>query len=223
MSKQDFDIKVENEKLEERDDREDYDYEGNPLFKIVNIVGTVEVEISKEIDLTQIARTQPDVEYNPERFPGLVMRIEKPHATSLIFSNGKMVLTGLKDVLDADKVVKKILKNIRKSGLDVRNPKITPQNIVATGDLHVNIDLNIAVMILENAMYEPEVFPGLIYKMHNPNIVFNIFSTGRFVCLGAKEKETIKEGILKLKKQVHELGVVRKNLDSIDNENMSFL
>ena len=208
---------------EEEDEWEDYDYEANLDYKIENVVGTVVVEITEKIDLNQIARKLPDVEYNPERFPGLVMRIEKPRATILIFSTGKMVVTGLRKASESGKVVQKVIKNIKKAGIDVKNPVITIQNIVASGDLHTNIDLNMAAIVMEYAMYEPEVFPGLIYRMQDPKTVFLIFSTGRIVCTGAKEKSIVREAVLKLNKEVRELGIAKKNLDSIDYEDISFL
>jgi len=222
MSKE-FDDEFDEFEDDEEDEWKDYDYEANLDYKIENVVGTVTVEIDEKIDLNQIARKQPDVEYNPERFPGLVMRIEKPRATILIFSTGKMVVTGLRKASEADKVVQKVIKNIRKAGIEVRNPKITIQNIVASGDLHTNVDLNMAAIVMEYAMYEPEVFPGLIYRMQEPKTVFLIFSTGRIVCTGAKEKETVREAVLELNKQVREYGVAKKNLDSIDYEDISFL
>ncbi|HUW91493.1 MAG TPA: hypothetical protein VMV43_13365, partial [Candidatus Nanopelagicaceae bacterium] len=94
----------------EVDDKEGLDY------KIENVVATVVVEITEKIDLNIIARKHADVEYNPERFPGLVMRILKPKATILIFSTGKMVVTGMRKASEADRVVEKVLKNIRKAG-----------------------------------------------------------------------------------------------------------
>jgi len=208
---------------EEEDEWEDYDYEANLDYKIENVVGTVVVEITEKVDLNQIARKLPDVEYNPERFPGLVMRIEKPRATILIFSTGKMVITGLRKASESGKVVQKVIKNIKKAGIDVKNPVITIQNIVASGDLHTNIDLNMAAIVMEYAMYEPEVFPGLIYRMQDPKTVFLIFSTGRIVCTGAKNKSVVREAVLKLNKEVRELGIAKKNLDSIDYEDISFL
>lgn len=208
---------------EEEDEWEDYDYEANLDYKIENVVGTVVVEITEKVDLNLIARKLPDVEYNPERFPGLVMRIEKPRATILIFSTGKMVVTGLRKASESGKVVQKVIKNIKKAGIDVKNPVITIQNIVASGDLHTNIDLNMAAIVMEYAMYEPEVFPGLIYRMQDPKTVFLIFSTGRIVCTGAKEKNIVREAVLKLNKEVRELGIAKKNLDSIDYEDISFL
>lgn len=223
MSEEEFNEDYDSKEGEGEDEWEDYDYEANLDYKIENVVGTVVVEIDEKIDLNQIARRQPDVEYNPERFPGLVMRIEKPRATILIFSTGKMVVTGLRKASESDKVVQKVIKNIKKAGIDVRNPVITIQNIVASGDLHTNIDLNMAAIVMEYAMYEPEVFPGLIYRMQDPKTVFLIFSTGRIVCTGAKEKSIVRDAVLKLNKQVRELGVAKKSLDSIDYEDISFL
>jgi transcription initiation factor TFIID TATA-box-binding protein len=192
-------------------------------YKIENVVATVVVEITEKIDLNIIARKHADVEYNPERFPGLVMRILKPKATILIFSTGKMVVTGLRKASEAGRVVEKVVKNIKKAGIKVSNPEITVQNIVASGDLHTNIDLNMAAIVMEYAMYEPEVFPGLIYRMQDPKTVFLIFSTGRIVCTGAKKKEIVREAVKKLNKEVRELGVAKKDLGNPDYQDITFI
>jgi transcription initiation factor TFIID TATA-box-binding protein len=192
-------------------------------YKIENVVATVVVEITEKIDLNQIARRHADVEYNPERFPGLVMRIEKPRATILIFSTGKMVVTGLRKAAEAPRVVEKVVKNIKKAGIKVSNPEITIQNIVASGDLHTNIDLNMAAIVMEYAMYEPEVFPGLIYRMQEPKTVFLIFSTGRIVCTGAKKKEIVREAVLKLNHEVRELGVAKKDIGTSNYQDITFI
>ena len=214
-------IKDEEEEIkdekDEIEDGEDLDY------KIENVVATVVVEITEKIDLNIIARKHADVEYNPERFPGLVMRILKPKATILIFSTGKMVVTGLRKANEAGQVVEKVLKNIRKAGIKVSNPEITIQNIVASGDLHTNIDLNMAAIVMEYAMYEPEVFPGLIYRMQDPKTVFLIFSTGRIVCTGAKKKEIVREAVKKLNKEVRKLGVAKKDLGNPDYQDITFI
>lgn len=209
--------------LEEEEEEEELDYESDLDYKIENVVATVVVEITEKIDLNQIARKHAEVEYNPERFPGLVMRIEKPRATILIFSTGKMVVTGLRKAAEAERVVEKVVKNIRKAGIKVANPEITIQNIVASGDLHTNIDLNMAAIVMEYAMYEPEVFPGLIYRMQDPKTVFLIFSTGRIVCTGAKQKEIVRDAVKKLNQQVRDLGVAKKELDSSDYQDITFI
>ena len=163
------------------EEEEEYDFEANPDYKIENVVATVVMEITEKIDLNILAKKYVNAEYNPERFPGLVMRITEPKATFLIFSTGKMVVTGLRKAEEASPGVEKVIKKIKKAGIKVANPVITIQNIVASGDLHTQIDLNMAAIIMEFAMYEPEVFPGLIYRMQVPKTVFLIFSTGRIV------------------------------------------
>ena len=215
--------KVVEKEEEINDEEEEINGEEGIDYKIENVVATVVVEITEKIDLNIIARKHADVEYNPERFPGLVMRILKPKATILIFSTGKMVVTGMRKASEADKVVEKVLKNIRKAGIKVSNPEITIQNIVASGDLHTNIDLNMAAIVMEYAMYEPEVFPGLIYRMQEPKTVFLIFSTGKIVCTGAKKKEIVREAVKKLNKEVRKLGVAKKDLGNPDYQDITFV
>lgn len=212
-----------NKKLKVEDEWEGYDYIANLTYKIENVVGTVVTDIIKPVDLNLIAAHDESVQYNPERFPGLVMRIEKPRGTALIFSTGKMVITGLRAASEANKVVQKIIKNIKKVGIEMKNPVITVQNIVASGDLHTNIDLNMATVVMDDAMYEPEVFPGLIYRMQDPKTVFLVFSTGRIVCTGAKTKQTVREAVLKLNKYVREIGIAKKNLEPYDYGEFDFL
>jgi transcription initiation factor TFIID TATA-box-binding protein len=192
-------------------------------YKIENVVATVIMEITEKIDLTKIARKYEDAEYNPERFPGLVMRITDPKATFLIFSTGKMVITGLRRADEASPGVKKIMKSIKSAGIKVSNPEITIQNIVASGNLHTFIDLNMAAIIMENAMYEPEVFPGLIYRMKDPKTVFLIFSTGKVVCTGAKNKKFVKEAFIKLNIKVRELGIAKENEEKIEYKDITFI
>ncbi|MFO8017538.1 MAG: TATA-box-binding protein [Promethearchaeia archaeon] len=202
---------------------EEYDFEENLDYKIENVVATVVVDIEDKIDLVQITRKYADVEYNPERFPGLIMRITEPKATILIFTTGKMVVTGLRKASEAGAVVSKVIKRIKNAGIKLPEPEITIQNIVASGDLHSFIDLNMAAIIMEYAMYEPEVFPGLIYRMQDPKTVFLIFSTGKIVCTGAKNEEMVREAVLRLNKEVRKLEVAKKDIGGSDFEELSFI
>ena len=192
-------------------------------WTVENVVATVTLglEPGEKIDLNQIARKFSECEYNPERFPGLVMRVVDPKATILIFSTGKMVVTGLRQAAEAGTVVEIVIKNLKQAKVNISTePEITIQNIVASGDLHVPVDLNEASIAMENAMYEPEVFPGLIYRMQEPKTVFLIFSTGRIVCTGAKTKEIVGEAVEKLVEEIKrlELVQVKGDFDIEDNE-----
>jgi len=192
-------------------------------WTVENVVATVTLglEPGEKIDLNQIARKFAECEYNPERFPGLVMRIVDPKATILIFSTGKMVVTGMREAAEAAAVVAIVIKNLKQAGVNITaEPIITIQNIVASGDLHVPVDLNEASITMDNAMYEPEVFPGLIYRMQEPKTVFLIFSTGRIVCTGAKTKEIVGEAVEKLVEEIKrlELTQVKGDFDAGDDE-----
>lgn len=191
-------------------------------FKVENVVATATADIEGKLDLVNIARTIADSEYNPERFPGIVVRIQKPRATFLIFSTGKMVITGLEKDSDAEKAVKKITKKLKKAGIDLSKPTIKIQNIVASGDLHTFIDLNMAAIMMENIMFEPEIFPGLIYRMQDPRAVFLIFSTGKFVCTGVKDNESIAAAVEKLNDSIIQEGfTVRPQAE--DYEEITFI
>jgi len=187
-------------------------------YKINNIVATAKMKITEKIDLIKIARKIRDCEYHPERFPGVIYRDDNPRATFLIFSSGKMVITGLEIVEHAEKAVLKTLKKLKKIGIALNDPEISIQNIVSSGDLHTSINLNKAVLQMECVMYEPEIFPGLIYNMKDPRAVFLLFSTGKFVCTGIKKKKTLKQAILKLKREIKSMDIAREKVFKEDFE-----
>jgi transcription initiation factor TFIID TATA-box-binding protein len=181
-------------------------------YKINNVVATVKLNLNKKLNLTKIARKLCNAEYYPERFPGVIHRQENPRATFLIFSTGKMVVTRIEIVEDVEKVVRKLMKKIKKIGIKPSNLIIVIENIVANGDLHTLINLNKAVLLMDFVMYEPEVFPGLIYNMKNPRAVFLLFSTGKFVCTGIKEKKNLKKAILKLKREINNIDITSEEV-----------
>ncbi|MFQ5832003.1 MAG: TATA-box-binding protein [Candidatus Thorarchaeota archaeon] len=158
--------------------------------KIENIVASV--ILNQRLDLDEIAFTIPNVEYDPGGFPGLVYRLRKPKTATLIFSTGKMVCTGTKSEKEVKRAVRKIVKSLNKAGIRMRGrPAITIQNVVACGSLGVPVDLERAVMTLENSMYEPEQFPGLVYRLKDPKAVVLIFGSGKIVIVGAKCEEQV--------------------------------
>ena len=146
------------------------------------------------LDLRKIALNARNAEYNPKRFAAVIMRIREPKTTALIFSSGKMVCTGAKSE-DASKLAcRKYGKNIQQIGFEVRFKEFKVQNIVAS----CGVGFPIRLENLSNSKshshfctYEPEVFPGLIYRMMSPKIVLLIFVSGKIVLTGAKTREDI--------------------------------
>ena len=171
------------------------------LLIIQNIVATTSLE--EKVSLTKLARTQPNTEYNPDTFPGLVLRIKKPKSAVLVFSSGNLVCTGTKSVVQVKNVVQQVIKQLKKIGVNVTiKPKIKVQNIVASGALDLDLNLNTLALELENTEYEPEQFPGLVYKLKNPTATFLLFSNGKLVCTGTKSKMQLNDSIIQLNKNI---------------------
>jgi transcription initiation factor TFIID TATA-box-binding protein len=167
------------------------------IINIQNVVATA--TLGKDLDLDSIVRAFPGVEYRPERFPGLVYRLKKPKTATLIFSSGKMVCTGAKSERQSRKAVMKVVDELEKNGIVIAGkPTIQTQNIVASVVLGGFIDLEKTTYSLERTMYEPEQFPGLIYRMDEPKVVILIFSSGKLVCTGAKKEEEVYNAVEKL-------------------------
>jgi transcription initiation factor TFIID TATA-box-binding protein len=166
-------------------------------IKIVNIVCSSSLE--HDIHLVKLAETLTNTEYNPEQFPGLVMRIKDPKTSALIFSSGKIVLTGATSLKMVRESINQIIKNIAKIGVKITvTPKITVQNMVASGQIGMVLNLNNLAMKLENAEYEPEQFPGLVYKLPGTRATFLLFSNGKIVCTGTKSETDLRDAVRKL-------------------------
>ncbi len=180
-----------------------------PITKIENIVATVTLD--QTLDLNAIARSVPNIEYDPEEFPGLILRLDKPRLTSLVFNSGKMVVTGAKSTDQLIKGFKKIIRTFVRYGIViVGKPKIQIQNIVASANLNVEVDLEKAAYLLSNTMYEPEQFPGLIHRSDDPKVVILLFSSGKMVITGAKSEEDVEKAVRNIYKKLEELACIRQ-------------
>ena len=170
-------------------------------YKIQNIVATA--SLGKPVPLTKLARTNPNTEYNPETFPGLVLRIKEPKSAVLVFSSGNLVCTGTKSTTQVNQVIQEVIKQLKKIGVTITaKPKITVQNIVASGNISLNLNLNFLALEMENTEYEPEQFPGLVYKLIEPNATFLLFSNGKLVCTGTKNRQQLEQSMAQLLKNV---------------------
>jgi transcription initiation factor TFIID TATA-box-binding protein len=174
-----------------------------PTIKIQNIVASA--ALNQRISLKKIVEKFPHAEYSPKVFPGLVFRLKKPKTATLIFETGKMVCTGAKSEKEAIQAVNKVTKELKTHGIPITNkPAINIQNIVASAELNGEIDLENVVYKLKRVMYEPEQFPGAVYRMDVPKVVFLIFSAGKLVCVGAKKEQDVYEAVGKLQALLEE-------------------
>lgn len=166
-------------------------------INIENVVASA--TLKQNIDLNSVVKAFPSVEYRPEQFPGLVFRLKKPKTATLIFGSGKMVCTGAKSERQAKTAVRKVVRELKNNGIViVGKPIIVVQNIVASASLGGRIDLEKSTYTLGRTMYEPEQFPGLIYRMEEPKVVILLFASGKLVCTGAKHEDEVYESVTKL-------------------------
>lgn len=171
---------------------------------IQNVVASVDLYFKIPLEkVAAVLMTSSEVSYIPEQFPGLVVKIKNPKTSALVFSSGKMVITGAKSAEGIKEAVTALRGTLRQSsttkGPKNKAAKITVQNIVASGNIGFKIDLELAALLLENSMYEPEQFPGLIYRLKKPKTVLLLFQTGNVVCTGAKKEAYVYQAVKHVK------------------------
>lgn len=158
-----------------------------------------------ELDLNSLALVLSGTEYEPKQFPGLVYRLKDPKSATLLFRSGKLVCTGSKTLGQVKKAIETVVSDIKKAGVPIGDsPKIEVQNIVASADLGSPINLSSVVVTLglERVEYEPEVFPGLVYRMSEPKVVILLFGSGKLVCTGARKPQDVEAAVKKIREEL---------------------
>ena len=179
------------------------------VMKIENVVASTSLGV--ELDLPAIVLALDGAEYDPERFPGLIYRLKEPKTATLLFRSGKAVCTGGKSLEQVEMAISKVVKKIEAAGIVVKGkPEIMVQNIVASSDLGAKINLNsIAISIgLEKVEYEPEQFPGLVYRLDSPKVVVLLFGSGKLVCTGARKPEDVEIAVDKITDELKAAGLL---------------
>jgi transcription initiation factor TFIID TATA-box-binding protein len=183
--------------------------EAKKTITIENVVAST--AIGQEIDLKSVTLALDGADYDPEQFPGLVYRTKDPKTAALIFRSGKIVCTGAKSIDDVDRGLDKVFKKMEEVGIKVDSgPEITVQNIVASADLGSVLNLNaIAIGLgLENIEYEPEQFPGLVYRIDKPKVVVLLFGSGKIVVTGGKRLSDAEEAVERIVRELEGLALI---------------
>ncbi len=176
-------------------------------IRIENVVASSTLGV--DIDLEKVAVSLKNIEYEPEQFPGLVFHLDRPKTAALIFGSGKIVCTGAKSIEMVHTAIEATVQKIRETGIEIPpNPPVTVQNIVASGNLHAELNLDAIAVALERTEYEPEQFPGLVYRMTDPKVVVLLFGSGKMVCTGAKTPADAKLAVDRVGKKLSGLGLL---------------
>jgi transcription initiation factor TFIID TATA-box-binding protein len=177
--------------------------------QVVNMV--ISTALEEQINLDKLASTLPNTEYNPEQFPGLIMRIKDPKTSALIFTSGRVVCTGAKNLADAEKSIQRIIESLKKIKVIIKiKPILNVQNMVASGALGYDLNLNKLAITLNNVEYEPEQFPGLVYKIKEPKTSFLLFGNGKIVVTGIKNHESLEQALKVLEQNLGKVMTIPK-------------
>ncbi|VVB53711.1 TATA-box-binding protein [uncultured archaeon] len=173
---------------------------------IENIVSSI--TLYRNIDLEKLTKAVPEIE-NPNKFPGVIYRLQKPKVAMLVFRTGKVICSGARNIDDINAALKQLLSKLRGAGMRVsETPLVEIQNIVASASMNVKVNLDVLAMEAENTEYEPEQFPGLVFRLDKPKTVMLIFRSGRIIITGAKTPEDATKAAKRTRDMVKEYGAV---------------
>ena len=178
--------------------------------EIQNVVATTEID--QKLDLDALARDLNNASYDPSNHPGIIYRVEEPKATAFIFRSGTIVCTGAKSIPDIQEAIHLLLATLHELDITMpEEPDIVVQNIVSSADLGYPLNLNATAigLGLENIEYEPEQFPGLIYRLDEPAVVVLLFGSGKLVITGGQTTDDAGNAVLLVRTRLEDLGLLQ--------------
>jgi transcription initiation factor TFIID TATA-box-binding protein len=185
-----------------------------PKIEVQNIVSFVDLQT--RLDLSKLAIDLPNGEYDPNRFPALIVKLKEPKISFLVFSNGKMNCTGANNISRVEEGVAKLVAQLRGLGVEiVEDPEIKVTNIVSTVDIGLDLNLDEIALNVDNVEYEPEQFPGLVYRPYDwprdskPSVL--VFGTGKLVVAGVQEVSEAKLLVQRLVESLRDAGLITHN------------
>ena len=165
-------------------------------LKIENIVASG--SIAESLDLDTLSEKLAGCRLERKRFPGAVYHMENPKLCVLFFSSGKIVITGIKNLDMFKKGLEAILTQLNDLGIKTLDqPEVSVTNMVCSYNTGIQINLNKLVLTFnyENIEYEPEQFPGLVYRLSDPKIVILLFSSGKLILTGGKNLGDVERAV----------------------------
>jgi len=172
-------------------------------YTIVNLVASA--NLNATLDLYNLAITIPNIEYEPEQFPGAILKLKEPKVSMLLFKNGKVICSGAsseKEISLAIYKASKLIHEIQNTVKIQKGAKYQVVNLVATAALNTTLDLFKIAVESENVEYEPEQFPGAILRIFDPKLTLLLFKNGKLICAGAKKEALLKKGLNKAAKMI---------------------
>jgi transcription initiation factor TFIID TATA-box-binding protein len=170
------------------------------MVDLVNAVGGG--DLNEELDLDELYNEieGENVRYDPEYWPGLYVRFSADSPAIFLFRTGKYNIAGADSLSKLRGVNNKILSLLQNLGIGANAAEFEVRNLVLLDRYSRELDLEQLMLALglENAEYEPEQFPGLLYKCSDITGTFMIFRNGKVILTGANDLEDAKLDLKKL-------------------------
>ena len=164
------------------------------MARVVNM--TIACELHGLFNLKQIAERNLNFKYDPRVFTAARFRCHDPNYSALLFSSGRVTLTGVNSLERGRQAIRHFCVNVLgEIGYETHCKKLKTDNYVGTLDLHQKLNLPTLYQQLRgpNCSYETELFPGLILRMPQLNATCLFFSSGKINFTGFKRKHDIRK------------------------------
>lgn len=157
--------------------------------KVVNMVAMA--ILSAPLDLEEMEKVLPNSEQCKSAAKWLKYRLGPEKKYIAFYKSGKFLITGVRSRKEVYALVDKVVDELMRYGMEVNVTAVKVNNIVLEGELDLQVGLESIIRMLDagKASYEPEQFPGLVYK--DWGVSFLLFSSGKFIITGVKDERDI--------------------------------
>lgn len=179
------------------------------MVQIQNIVGTGSLNV--EIDVATLSEDieAEEVTYNPDNYHGLYVRLVNGGPLITLYRTGKYIVTGADSEEELYNTKNGFLSLLAETGVisEAADDSFNVNNIVCTDDLGYSVDLTQVVVALglERTEYEPEQFPGVVYRPDGHPCVILLFGSGKMVITGAPTLKDAEEAYTHAREQIDSL------------------
>jgi transcription initiation factor TFIID TATA-box-binding protein len=178
------------------------------MISVENVVASG--SLGREIALETVAQDLSEVvDYDPEKYPGAYFGLNDSAPLITVYRTGKYIITGVGSEEEAADTRSEFLRLLTDHSIlpEVEDEWYEIQNYVCMEDIGEKLDLSaLAIGLgLEFTEYEPEQFPGLVYRPTNYDCVMLLFGSGKVIITGATAVDSAEEAVTDLLEQIDTL------------------
>lgn len=175
--------------------------------ELVNAVGGG--SLGRELDLQFLyeALDGEEIRYDPEHWPGLYLRFTEDSPAILVFRTGKYNIAGADSTSQLNQINNEFIARLQELGIEDKGSSFELRNLVFLDKYSRELDLDQVVIALglEESEYEPEQFPGILYRPTDAAGTFLIFRNGKVIFTGSSSLDDAETAFASLFAQLDKL------------------